>query len=210
MNLAVIPAKGTSTRLPRKNVREFFGKPMLVHSIETAQRSQLFSHIVVSTDDEFIAAIAVKAGAYVISRPPALCEKGVPDCGTQEVTRHAILDARTILTNPPPEAVCCIYATAPLMTVTDLQAGYASLMGPEREIAFVHSADPYGHDAGQWYWGTAHAFINRTPLNGPYTEKYKLPWTRVCDINTIEDWYTATRLYQAMHGWTPLNVDKQL
>lgn len=195
MNVAIIPAKGHSSRLPRKNTRDFMGKPMLVHSIDTAKASGLFGIIAVSTDDEMTEALARHHKVEVIKRPGRLAEQaGTPDCGTQEVARHAL---DQLCWRHTIEYACCIYATAPLMLATDLIKGLAALIG-KTWTPFVYSVGPAGQDAGQWYWGDAGAFMDRVPLTHEYTKKYYLPAERVCDINTVEDLYTAQRLYRDM------------
>lgn len=194
MNIAVIPAKGRSNRLPRKNAREFFGKPMFQHSVDTAWESGLFNYIVVSTDDSYISAVAIKQGCVVVNRPPELCERnGHADCGTQEVTRHAIELMRK--GDIRPEFVCCIYATAPLMLADDLLGGF-NLVSSGRWTPFVYTVGPDGKDAGQWYWGHTEAFMNRDKLTHPGARTYTLPRERVCDINTFSDYERATELYR--------------
>lgn len=84
MKVAIIPARGGSVRIPRKNIKIFHGRPIISYSIDTAQRSGLFDAVYVSTEDAEIAAIARKYGAALIHRPPELAEIGAPDCGTQE------------------------------------------------------------------------------------------------------------------------------
>lgn len=169
------------------------GKPMLVHSIDTAKASRLFDVIAVSTDDEMTAALARYHHVEVINRPGRLAEQqGAPDCGTQEVTRHAI---EQLAWRYRIEFACCIYATAPLMLASDLTAGMAMLLGT-LWVPYVYSVGPDGKDAGQWYWGDAHAFEDRVALDHQNTKKYYLPQERVCDINTVEDLYTAQRLYR--------------
>ena len=111
MNIAIIPARGGSKRIPRKNIREFAGKPMIAHAIDAAHRSGLFDRIVVSTDDEEISTIAKIHGAEVpFMRPAELADDFV---GTTPVVRHALetLGAQGAVI----EFACCIYATAPFV-----------------------------------------------------------------------------------------------
>ena len=173
MSVAIIPARGGSKRILRKNIRMFHGKPIIAYSIQTAQQSGLFDDVYVSTEDLEIADIARQYYAYVIIRPDALAEIGAPDCGTQEVTRDALVHIGTTGVNPV--YACCIYATAPLMTVNDLRHGFEMLresVGP-----FAYSVDISGVDAGQWYWGTRDAFIRRVPL--AQGVKVQIPENRV-------------------------------
>lgn len=202
MIVAIIPAKGHSRRLPGKNVRDFAGKPMIVHSIDTAKASGLFDRIVVSTDEEYVAVIARKEGATVVMRTPELCERdGHPDCGTQEVTRHAIVWLQTAMAERiKVDSACCIYPCAPLMTAQDLHDGYAlvkkSVSSPM--VWFAYATGPDGVDAGQWYWGAANAFLWRVPLTESF--KLRLPAERTCDINTSADFDRALVLYNNMHA----------
>jgi len=179
-----------------KNIRFFHGKPILLYSIETALKSGLFdAGVWVSTEDPAIAKIAWAAGAKVHPRQKALAQNEV---GTQQVMREVLLELY-----PPrskdyemPAIACCIYATAPLMTVADLRGGLEALV--EGPTPYVYSVGPDGKDAGQWYWGIAGAFVDDVPLDHPRTKHVALPATRVCDINTYEDWERARWLYRDM------------
>ena len=145
MNICIIPARGGSVRIPRKNIRLFHGKPIIAYSIETARESRLFDEIIVSTDHPDIVAVAKGYGAKVHMRPARLCEGHI---GTQEVTRAALLWWLTCHPESIPEQVCCIYATAPLMQSTDLILGQGAL-GQGSEYAYACGMDPV-RDAGQW------------------------------------------------------------
>lgn len=195
--VAIIPAKGTSRRIPNKNRRLFHGKPIIAYSIETARASGLFDAIYVSTEDPEIADIALDCCAIVIHRPAALAEINAPDCGTQEVTRHAL-----VALNITDGEACCIYATAPLMLPEDLHHGPRLLAESDCDFAFAVGKWPKLHDAGQWYWGRVAAFIERAPLDldAPRCIKVVMPDDRVCDINTPEDWQLAEEMYAALHG----------
>lgn len=199
MKAAIIPARGGSVRIPRKNIREFFGKPIIAYSIDCARKSKLFQEIYVSTEDAEIAEVARRYGAQVIDRPADLAEVGgAPDCGTQEVTRHAILALRDrgILC----DYACCIYPTAPLMTTDDLKGGFYTLTGtPPYDFVFPIGGRPL-QDAGQWYWGTARAFLERRPLTitGGSCFTWMLPPQRVCDINIEQDWERAAEVYEKL------------
>lgn len=201
MKVAIIPARGNSQRIPRKNIRDFHGKPIIAYSITTALESGLFDGgIWVSTEDAEIAAIAQQYGANYLKRPPELAEiDGAPDPGTQEVTRHSI----EVLTAAGIKAdeVCCIYATAPLMTAYYLTLGYRVLMrNPKAAFAYSVGGDQ-PRDAAQFYWGHARSFLDRIPLH-PYAEnvwKIMIPDNQMCDINTEADWARAEHMYQALH-----------
>src|SRR3990167_1420759 len=114
MNIAVIPARGGSKRIPKKNVREFFGRPVMCYALETAFASRLFDRIVVSTDDNDVAAIAVSAGAEVIQRPAELAD----DYATTAVVLEHALKYHKQYT-----MACCIYPCTPFLTALDLRHG---------------------------------------------------------------------------------------
>ncbi len=127
MNVAIIPARGGSKRIPRKNIKPFFGKPMIVWSIEVAKASGCFDRIVVSTDDDEIAEIAEQYGAEVPFRRP---DKLANDfAGTVPVIRHALdwLKRNSVIQNETIEYACCIYATAPFICTEDLQSALGKL-----------------------------------------------------------------------------------
>src|SRR5712672_1270880 len=133
MKIAVIPARGGSKRLPRKNIKDFCGKPMIAWSIEAAKESNLFEHIIVSTDDDEIAKVAMQWGAEIpFMRPAELSSDYV---GTTEVVADATQWA--LAQGWPLSAVCCIYATAPLVQVDDLKRGLTSLESGEWAYAFA-------------------------------------------------------------------------
>lgn len=197
MNLAIIPARGGSRRIPGKNYRLFHGKPILAYSIETAKASKLFGEIIVSTDDQHIVAVAKAYGAKVHMRPARFCEDQI---GTQEVARVVLNWWNICHPKRQPNRACCIYPTAPLMWVHDLHSGYNVLSDEEEKCAYTYSGgmEPL-RDAGQWYWGSAKAFLDRVPLEGN-SAMYVLPDARVCDINTEDDWRRAENLYEALHA----------
>lgn len=185
--IAVIPARGGSRRIPRKNIRNFHGKPIIAYSIEVARASKLFSRIVVSTDDDEIAAVARKYGAEVLIRPEHLA---LNEVGTQEVMAHAMTEFHEY------SAACCIYPTAPMITVEDLVRGRYHLHHLGSLYAMSVSAEPL-YDAGQWYWGYTWAFADGKPLIAPHTAMIPIDKGRVCDINTETDWVRAELMYAA-------------
>lgn len=194
MNVAIIPARGGSQRVHRKNVRLFHGRPIIDYSIEVAQDVGLFDSVIVSTDDMEIADHATKQGATVHMR--ASCDGSM---GTQEVAR-LVLDQ-----TPKAQVACVIYATAPMLKADDLRRGMAALAAPEIRFAMGVCCDPL-FDAGAMYWGWAGLFARR-PLIAPGTAMIPLPPTRVCDINTEEDWKRAEVMYAEMKGISvPVNM----
>lgn len=227
MNIAVIPARGGSKRIPRKNVKPFCGKPMIAWSIEAAQKSGCFDRIIVSTDDDEIAAVARAYGAEVpFRRPTELSDDHTP---TGPVIAHAIRWQQEQLKTPVAYA-CCIYATAPMLLGTDLRDGFAALKRSKCAYAFSVASFSYPiqraleldangrasmvhpeyaetrsqdlvesfHDAGQFYWGQADAWLNSLPIFGSDSVAVPLPRKRVQDIDTAEDWELAELLFRAM------------
>jgi N-acylneuraminate cytidylyltransferase len=192
--IAIIPARGGSTRIPGKNIRLFHGKPIIIYSIEAAIRSGLFTYGVwVSTDSPEITKIAWDAGAKVHPRWAPLAANGV---GTQEVMRTTLMDLFPGEATRP-EYACCIYATAPFMTCADLRLGLGTLEARVRP--YIYTVGPDGRDAGQWHWGQTSAFINGVPLEGN-SYHFPLPEERTYDINTLDDWIMAERLYEGRDG----------
>lgn len=226
MNVAVIPARGGSKRIPRKNLREFCGKPMIAWSIEVALESGLFDLVVVSTDCDEIAEVATRFGATVpFRRPPHLSDDFTP---TIPVVRHAI--DWLISHGRVPDAVCCLYATSPMTLVEDLKQGQAALLAdtsldfafavtayafpiqralkvndgvvemfqPQHELTRSQDLPPAWHDAGQFYWGTANAFRKHDGFYSARSTPVFIPLHRVQDIDTPDDWYRAELMFQSI------------
>lgn len=226
MRIAVIPARGGSKRIPQKNIRAFFGKPMIAWSIGVALESDLFDRVVVSTDDQEIAAIAESLGAHVpFVRPPELSDDY---SGTSTVIAHAIEWFRQRGEDPDP--VCCIYATAPFISSVDLHRGFKLLHESTADFAFTVTSYGYPiqraikltgtggmemfeprhfttrsqdleeayHDAGQFYWGRADAWCSGAPIFGPQSVPVVIPRSRVQDIDTPEDWQRAELMFSAL------------
>ena len=228
MRLAVIPARGGSKRIPRKNIRQFHGKPMLAWSIDVAMASGLFDQIVVSTDDAEIADVALEWGASVpFTRPAHLSHD---HAGTTEVVAHA---TRWALDQGwQPGAVCCIYATAPFVRAADLARGLKALESENWAYAFAatdfaapifrafkplangglemfypelfatRSQDLPGalHDAAQFYWGRPEAWIEARRIFDRHSTPVLIPRWRVQDIDTPDDWKRAELLAPIIMG----------
>lgn len=228
MKLCVIPARGGSKRIPRKNIRDFCGKPMIAWSIEAAKASGCFDQIIVSTDDEEIADVARLWGAETpFMRPVELADDFV---GTMPVLVHAIKwhqDQVQKLT-----AVCCLYATAPFVepyeikqgldlldqapvdrfvfTATDfaspiqralkidLALGVARMWQPEQFSNRSQDLEPAFHDAGQFYWGRPQAWLHSENLFEG-SKLLLLPRWRVQDIDTEDDWIYAQKLFSVLN-----------
>lgn len=228
--IAVIPARGGSKRIPRKNIRQFGGKPMIAWSIEAALRSALFSHVIVSTDDEEIARVARTCGAEVpFVRPAELADDYV---GTGEVMAHAVQWAQQ--QGWKLEAACCIYATAPFVQERDLARGLEALRSGDWSYAIsattfaapvfrafrqresgglemffpehfkTRSQDlPQAlHDAAQFYWGRPSAWLEHRPGLGADSTAVMIPRWRVQDIDDEEDWQRAELLIPLLHTAT--------
>ncbi len=226
--LCVIPARGGSKRIPRKNVKPFLGRPMLSYSIAAARDSGLFDHIVVSTDDEEIAAVAREHGADTPFVRPA--ELANDQQGTDAVVVHAVrwFEAK----GQKPDATCLIYATAPLLDVERLKEGWESLQQPGKRFAFSVTSygfpiqralrrtegdgvamfwpenrlarsqdlEPAYHDAAQFYWGWSDAFLKGEDMFSPVAAPVILPRSHVVDIDTPEDWEKAEITYRILKG----------
>lgn len=227
MKIAIIPARGGSKRIPRKNVRPFAGKPLIAYSIEAARNSGLFDHIIVSTDDEEIAAIARQYGAETpFVRPPELSNDHAT---TVPVIRHAVQWVQEHL--GPVELACCIYATAPFIQASALRAAHELLLakqvqgyvfsattfpfpiqrafklGPDGLVEMFHpenyntrsqDLEEAYQDAGQFYWGSAESYLSGKIFFSTDSMAYVLPRHMVQDIDTPEDWQRAELMYDAL------------
>jgi len=228
VKLCVIPARGGSKRVPRKNIRDFCGKPIIAWSIEAAINSRCFDRIIVSTDDEEIASVSQRFGAEIpFMRPPQLADDYT---GTTAVIAHAIQ-----WQNSHGEAagkVCCLYATAPFVQATDLQKGFDILESSGAEYAFSVTSYAFPiqrsirimadqriemfqpehfntrsqdleeawHDAGQFYWGRATAWLANKPIFSNDAAPVLMPRHRVQDIDTPEDWERAQLVFRLLNG----------
>jgi pseudaminic acid cytidylyltransferase len=225
MKLAVIPARGGSKRIPRKNIRPFAGRPIIAWSIDAAKRSGLFDHVIVSTDDAEIEAVAVAHGAEVPYRRPA--ELADDMTGLNPVMQHALRWYAD--RGEPASALCCIYPTAPFVEPRYLREGYERLSAsgasfvlsvttyafqvqravrlapggevlplfPEYGLTRSQDLDEVYHDAGQFYWGRPEAFMNEIAPLSPASVAVVLPRYMVQDIDTPEDWRRAELMYAA-------------
>ncbi len=226
MKLCIIPARGGSKRIPRKNIKDFLGKPIIAYSIETALKSGCFDRVIVSTDDEEIASIARQYGAETpFVRPKALSNDFA---GTLPVIKQAIewmeADGEQV------DWACCLYATAPFVQPSLLQAAFQQLQ--TTGAAYCFSVTTFGtpiqrafkvtenhrlemfhpenfhkrsqdleeafHDAGQFYWGQPSAFKAEHAIYSEFSSPYMLPRYLVQDLDTEEDWIRAELMYQAL------------
>lgn len=201
MNVAIIPARGGSKRIKRKNIRQFNGKAIIAYSIELALESGLFEKVVVSTDDWEIGEVSRGYGAEILGRGAGLSGD---EAGTPAVVANALWlleDGKRdgLALNLPYEYACCIYATAPMIDVEDLKRGLRELQArPEALFSFAMGTEP-PKDAGQWYWGRSTAWIRGIDLVGHYTIMVPIAKERVCDINFEDDWVRAERMHHEMN-----------
>lgn len=225
MNLAIIPARGGSKRIPGKNIKLFAGKPLIAYSIEAAVACKLFDKIIVSTDSEKVAEVARAYGAEVpFVRPERLSDDYV---GTVPAVQHGIEFCQQHYFEP--QFTCCIYATAPFIQATKLIEGFTRLQN-EQDKHFAFSVTSFAfpiqralkmqnggvvpfspddipkrsqdleeayHDAGQFYWGRSAAFLTGKRTFTEQSIPIVLPRFLVQDIDTLEDWQRAELMYKA-------------
>jgi len=226
MKLCVIPARGGSKRIPRKNIKEFLGKPIIGYSIQAARQSGCFDKVIVSTDDAEIAKVAKHFGAEVpFIRPEELANDFA---GTIPVIKHATewFEEQGVKV----DYVCCLYATAPFVTPQKLQAAYEQLITSQADFCFTVTAYPSPiqraikitesnriemfnphmfntrsqdleeayHDAGQFYWGTAKAFKQQQRFYSEDASPYILPSYLVQDLDNLDDWIRAEMMYHVL------------
>tara|TARA_Y100000996_G_scaffold414573_2_gene405873 strand:+ start:1409 stop:2086 length:678 start_codon:yes stop_codon:yes gene_type:complete len=222
MNIAIIPARGGSKRIPLKNIKDFNGKPIIAYSIEKAIESGLFDKVVVSTDNEKIAKVAEDFGAEIpFLRPPEISDDFT---NINKVISHTLNNIDTDNYN----FACCIFATSPLLMIKDLKESYELIL--QNDYKFVFSATEFPHpiergfkkkdtgkglemlfpnqymtrsqdlpewmhDAGQFYWGDIDSWLKESMNFDQNSFAYKLPTWRVQDIDTLEDWSRAELIF---------------
>jgi pseudaminic acid cytidylyltransferase len=224
MNIAVIPARGGSKRIPRKNIKNFCGKPMIAYAVGAAKKSGLFEHVVVSTDDEEIAEIARVWGAETpFVRPVELANDYTT---TVPVIAHAIRICRN--SNWHFDNVCCIYPAVPFIQIEDIRNALARLLSSKADYCFpvteypssiqralrmlangklqpfnsesettrTQDLVPAYYDAGQFYWGKADAWLTNPKIHSSGVG-YEIPNWRVVDIDTDVDWTRAEIMYNS-------------
>tara|TARA_B100001093_G_scaffold512193_1_gene581579 strand:+ start:1156 stop:1839 length:684 start_codon:yes stop_codon:yes gene_type:complete len=223
MKIAVIPARGGSKRIHRKNIKKFNGKPMIIWAIETAKKSKLFDYIVVSTDDNEIKELSEQNGAIApFIRPSNISDDDTP---TVPVISHAIKEIDKIYQHV--DYACCIYPCSPMLLASDLvtsfnllkssgenfvypiaeyphsiframtqyKNGKMKFLYPEYELSRTQDLEETFHDAGQFYWGKAEAWRK---LKKMHTDGLgmKIPSYRVVDIDTEDDWKRAELIFK--------------
>lgn len=224
--VAIIPARGGSKRIPKKNIKLFAGYPIISYSIKAAQETDLFDRIIVSTDSEEIAGIARDYGVETpFSRPSELSDDFT---GTVPVLLHALnwLDDHGYTS----DYFCCIYATAPFVQPAFIRRGFDLLKKKNAGVAFSVTTFPYPisralkigktgriemfwpehenarsndlpqayHDAGQFYWGDTEKFLKEKTFFSSDAVPIMIPRYLVQDIDTPEDWETAEKMYSVL------------
>ncbi|WP_462252238.1 pseudaminic acid cytidylyltransferase [Ekhidna sp.] len=221
--IAIIPARGGSKRIPRKNIKDFLGKPIIAYSIELALQSELFDEVMVSTDDEEIAKVAESYGASI---PFLRSPKSSDDYATtfdviKEVLKCYSEDSKGW------KFGCCIYPTAPLIDKNDIQKGFSILeegsfstvfpvvpfdypiwrglrlegnkvemKWPEFQQSRSQDLEEIFHDAGMWYWFNCKELLSHGEMFSANSGYLKLNPLHAQDIDTIEDWSIAELKYK--------------
>ena len=227
MNLCIIPARGGSKRIKRKNIRDFCGKPIIAWSIQAAKKSNCFEKIVVSTDDNEIADIAKSFGADI----PFLRPKNLSDdfTGTSSVVTHCI--DWYCNSGWDPNLICCLYATAPFVNSKDIAKaidifqldniqrfifsattyrfpiqrafrinsdGFAEMLNPDLFKARSQDLEVAYHDAAQFYLGRTNTWLrNNNLFEG--CKPFVLPSWQVQDIDTEDDWERAELMFKILN-----------
>ena len=231
MNVAIITARGGSKRIPRKNLREFCGRPILYYAIDAAVAAGCFDQVMVSTDDAEIAAAARAGGAAV----PFLRSAGTASdtATTADVVAEVLQQYR--VRGSTFECACCVYPTAPFVTADNLRAGLALLQSdasiagvlpvvrysypiqralrvtagqrvawrePQHRLVRSQDLEPAYHDAGQFYWLRVQAFERRPAVITDGMAAVVLPEWQVQDIDTEDDWIMAELKYRYLQSRT--------
>lgn len=225
--LAIIPARGGSKRIPRKNIKLFLGKPIIQYSIDVAQSANLFNEIMVSTEDKEIAAVAESCGAVV---PFFRSEQTSNDYATiGDVIEEVILEYKN--RGCEFKYFCCILATAPFVTANRLTQTFdllkktgadsvvpvtrfsypiqralkiedekLKMFWPENYSKRSQDLTPAYHDCGQFFWMRVDSFLEQKTVFAKNTIPFEIPETEVQDIDTLEDWKIAEFKYKIIHN----------
>ena len=227
-NLCIIPARGGSKRIPRKNIKSFLGKPIIAYSIEKALHSTIFDEVMVSTDDKEIAEVAMKFGANI---PFFRSEKTADDHATlAEVLLEVINEFKR--RNEFFDTICCILPTTPLLNSKRIKEAYelmndydfysvfpvlefsypiqrSLLKNPDGSVKMAYpeylnmrsqDLEKHYHDSGQFYWIRTNALINEKKLFTSKSGIIELAQSEAQDIDTMDDWRNAEMKYQIFHG----------
>ncbi len=226
-NIAIIPARGGSKRIPKKNIKNFLGKPIIAYSIETALQSDLFDEVMVSTDDKEIAEIAIKYGAKV---PFFRSQKTSDDFATLSDVVFEVIQTYKNKKQTEFENICCILPTAPFIKIEDLKKSYNKLIASSFDSVFPvvkfnfpiqramqfngekiqmiwtenlnkRSQDLPGsfHDAGLFYWIKSQVFLKEKKLWTNNTSAIIIDSQKAQDIDTFDDWKIAELKYKILN-----------
>lgn len=226
-NLAIITARGGSKRIPKKNIKEFCGKPIIAYSIEAALASDLFETVMVSTDSDEIAEISKMYGAEVPFMRSGATSNDLAD--TTDVLKEVLNEYKK--REQSFDAFCCIYPTAPFITPEKLKRSFELLQAedvynvipmvpfsfpPQRGMVMVgkyikpaypehinkrsQDLEVILHDCGQFYWCKTAAFLKNPDLLADHTIPFIVPETEVQDIDNESDWILAEMKYKYMKG----------
>ena len=225
-NICIIPARGGSKRIERKNIKDFFGQPIITYSISVAIKSGLFDEVMVSTDDDEIASIAISCGASV---PFLRSTKNSDDFATTANVIEEVLAQYQEVQQKKFNYVCCIYPTAPLININHLKQGYDLIINnnyptvfpavefsypvwrgltlneegisnfawPEYKNARSQDLQPIYHDAGQWYWIDV---SEGCVLSLEGAGVVKLSEMECQDIDNLSDWKLAEMKYKLLNN----------
>ena len=227
MKICIIPARGGSKRIPRKNIKFFCGQPMISYSIISALESKIFDHVIVSTDDNEIAEVSLKYGASVpFIRPESLSDDYST---TTDVIEHALSWVQENIGRV--ELVCALYATAPFTNSKDLTNAYKEILKhkdcqvvypivefdfpiqraikltddgsvkmfqPKHLLTRSQDLEKAYHDAGQFYWMKSNFIGSGVSPFSKIARPIKIPHYRVQDIDTEDDWIRAELIFQSL------------
>lgn len=216
----IVPARGGSKRLPRKNVLELAGRPILDYTLEAAMDSQVTTRVILSTDDDEIASIGESAGVEIHWRTPDLCT----DAARMQHVCRAVVDDQ-FEQGKDLEGFCCLVPTAPLRLAEDIrgawslftsddvdfvmgaaefhytpwqameeQGGYAQLLWPEYRDTKSQAMPPTFADNGSMYWAKIKAFVEEDTFFGRRLKPYHMPKHRSVDLDTVDDLLVLKRL----------------
>jgi len=226
-SICIIPARGGSKRIPRKNIKNFHGIPIIAYSIKTALDSGLFNEVMVSTDDKEIAEISKKNGAVVPfyrSKTTSNDFAGIPDVLVEVITKYISMGREF-------DSICCILPTAPFLTKIHLIESYSDFIAndfdtlipivkfsypilrsfslvngkvrmnwPENYSKRSQDLEPAYHDAGMFYWLKQHKFLSNPLIFSGNSGAYELEESIVQDIDSEEDWKVAEFKYNYLKG----------
>ena len=225
MNIAIIPARGGSKRIPRKNIKLFHGLPVIAYAIKAARESEIFDEVFVSTDDEEIAEVAMSCGATI----PWMRSKDLSDdhATTIRVMQDTVNKLSTNLIDL--ENICCVYPVTPLLRPNFLSQGFKTLQNgnwdyvisavrvgtpkerffslgatkqiemhfPQYEATRTQDFSPSYHDAGQFYWGRKSSWALGVPIFSSHSTFIEIPSELSVDVDTLDDWRLAERLFES-------------